>query len=83
MINKISKHWKTNKGKTPQFINIENDNWIINTDLIDIKHTKRGFYEKLQANKLENLVEMENYFFCTSPFASFGCFGEQGVYLGR
>lgn len=41
MINKIYKPWKASKGKTPQFINIEYANWIINTDLLDIKHTKK------------------------------------------
>lgn len=42
MINKISKYWKTDKGKSSQFINIRNGNWIVNTDLINIKHVRRG-----------------------------------------
>ena len=75
VINNISKHWKTDKGKTPQFINIKNDNWMVNTDPRDVKYIIREIMNNLRSIDLKIWMKWTNSFAYSSSLASFSCFG--------
>lgn len=59
-IKKLTKLWLDSKGKT-QINEIRNERGDIITDATEIKRIVRDSYERLFANNLNNLEEMNNF----------------------
>ena len=63
-INKIDKHLARlikKKRESTHISTIRNENGKITTDNIEIQRIIRKYYEKLHANYLDNLEEMDNF----------------------